>query len=339
MFKIGSAVLKHGLCLAPLAGVSDYPFRTMARRFGAEYCVSEMVSAKALCYEQSCRKSPTANRIRTAPIATVRKEELPMAVQLFGSEPHFLAEAAKLLESGQYIGAAEAVTPTAIDINMGCPMAKIVGNGEGASLLKAPELAASIVRSVADSVKIPVTVKMRTGWDYTTINAVDFAKRMEEAGAALLCVHGRTRDQFYAPSADWKIIAKVKESVSIPVVGNGDIFNGSDAVRMFRETGVDGVMIARGAQGNPWIFEEAIYLLEGRDYTPPSVEERLHLALEHTSLLMHEKGERIGIQEARKHLAWYTHGLRGSALVRGRLMTVRSIDEIKVLFSQLLSNN
>ncbi len=335
MVKIGSATLKHGVCLAPLAGVSDYAFRRIARRFGAEYTVSEMVSAKALCYEQACRREPTANRIRTAPLAAVRREELPMAVQLFGAEPRFLAEAARLLESGDYIGACGEVPPTAIDINMGCPMAKIVGNGEGSALLRDPDRAAAIVRAVVSAVSLPVTVKMRIGWDAEHINAVDFAKRIEEAGASLICVHGRTRAQMYAPAADWESIARVAEAVSIPVLGNGDIFSADDALRMMRETGVDGVMIARGAQGNPWIFAETVAMLENRPFSPPSARERLALAMEHASLLVREKGERIGIAEARKHLAWYTRGMRGSAAVRGRLVSVNSLDEAAGLLEEL----
>lgn len=333
--RFGSVTLRHGLCLAPLAGVSDYVFRSLARRFGAEYTVSEMVSAKALCYEQSCRREPTAARIRTAPLAAVRREELPMAVQLFGAEPRFLAEAARLLASGDYLGACGDVPPTAIDINMGCPMAKIVGNGEGSALLRDPDRAAAIVRAVSSAVSLPVTVKMRIGWDADHICAVDFARRMEEAGASLICVHGRTRAQMYAPAADWETIARVKEAVSVPVLGNGDVFSAADALRMLRETGVDGVMVARGAQGNPWIFSEITAALEGKPYTPPTARERLSLALEHARLLVAAKGERLGIAEARKHLAWYTHGLRGSASVRGRLMTVSSLAAIEPLFAEL----
>lgn len=335
MIRIGDATLKHGICLAPLAGVSDYAFRAIARRFGAEYTVSEMVSAKALCYEQACRRQLTPNRVRTASLAAVKKEELPMAVQLFGSEPQFLAEAARLLESGDYLGVCGDARPTAIDINMGCPMAKVVDNGEGSALLRDPDRAAAIVKAVANAVSLPVTVKMRVGWDAQHINAVDFARRMEDAGASLICVHGRTRAQMYAPSADWDMIARVKDAVTIPVLGNGDIFSADDALRMLRETGVDGVMIARGAQGNPWIFAETIAALEGRQFTPPTPRERLNLAFEHAKMLVRYKGERVGIAEARKHLAWYTKGLRGSAAVRGRLMTVNTLEEIPPLLREL----
>ena len=333
--KFGGIELKHGLCLAPLAGVSDSVFRLLARRFGAEYTVSEMVSAKALCYEQISRREPTPNRVRTAPLAAVRRAELPMAVQLFGSEPRYLAEAARLLASGDYRGAGGEVPPSAIDINMGCPMAKIVGNGEGAALLKDPARAAEIVRAVAGAVSLPVTVKMRIGWDAHSICAVEFARRMEDAGAAMLCVHGRTREQMYAPAADWETIARVKEAVSIPVLGNGDIFCAADALKMLNETRCDGIMVARGAQGNPWIFSEIAAALEGRPWSPPSLAERIAVAVEHAELLVREKGEKIGIAEARKHLAWYTRGLRGSASVRAALMRVESLDEILPLLEQL----
>ncbi len=333
----GAVELRHGLCLAPLAGVSDHTFRSLARRFGAEYTVSEMVSAKALCYEQISRREPTPNRVRTAPLAAVRRDEVPMAVQLFGSEPEFLAEAARLLEAGEYRGACGEVPPSAIDINMGCPMAKIVGNGEGSALLKDPLRAAEIVRAVVGAVSLPVTVKMRIGWDKDHLCAVEFARRMEDAGAAMICVHGRTREQMYAPRADWEMIARVKEAVRVPVLGNGDIFSAGDALKMLEETHCDGVMVARGAQGNPWIFAEITAALEGRTWSPPTLAERMAVALEHAALLVKEKGEKIGIAEARKHLAWYTHGLRGSAAVRGKLMRVESLDEISALLEQLES--
>lgn len=337
--KIGNLTIRHGICLAPLAGVSDRSFRQVAREFGAEYTVSEMISAKALCYEQNCRRPATGNRVRTAPLAAVMRDEYPMAVQLFGAEPDFLARAAQLLESGEYLGACGEIPPAAIDINMGCPMQKIVGNGEGSALMRDPEHAAAVVRAVVDAVRLPVTVKMRSGWDAEHINAVELARRVEDAGAAAVCIHGRTRQQMYAPSADWDIIRRVKEAVRIPVIGNGDIFTAADALRMMRETGCDGVMIARGAQGNPWIFRELRAAMEEKPYTPPDVRERLAVALRHAESMVREKGETTGIAEARKHMAWYVHGMRGAAAVRGRLMQIKSLDDIRAVFAGLLTEN
>ena len=336
--KISDILIPHGLFLAPLAGVSDRTFRMLARRCGAEYTTSEMVSAKALCYEQRSRKPVTETRVRTAPLAAVMRDEYPMAVQLFGAEPDFMAEAARLLESGEYRGAVGEIPPVAIDVNMGCPMAKIVGNGEGSALMKNPVLAAEIVRAMVSAVKLPITVKIRSGWDRGSINAVEMAKRLEDAGASMICVHGRTREQMYAPSADWSVIRAVKEAVSIPVVGNGDVFSAGDALRMQKETGCDGLMIARGAQGNPWIFSEIRAAMDGVAYTPPTTEERLRVAMEHAKLLVSEKGEEIGIAESRKHMAWYLHGMRGAAAARGEVMRARTLDELCMIFENLLQN-
>ncbi len=337
--KIGGAILRHGICLAPLAGVSDRAFRHIAKSFGAEYTVSEMVSAKALCYEQNCRRPVTRNRVKTAPLTAVMRDEYPMAVQLFGAEPEFMAEAAKLLETGEYLGACGEIPPTAIDINMGCPMVKIVGNGEGSALMKDVQKAEAIVRAVVNATKLPVTVKMRSGWDAEHINAVELAKRVEDAGAVAVCIHGRTRAKMYAPTADWNIIREVKQALQIPVIGNGDIFTADDAVRMMRETGCDGVMIARGSQGNPWIFKELTCLLEGQPYTPPDICERLTVAYRHAQLLVQDKGEKIGIAESRKHMAWYVHGVRGAASVRGQLMQVSNLSDIQKIFETLMKEN
>lgn len=330
--KIGNFELKHGLFLAPLAGVSDRAFRDICRRHGAEYTVSEMVSAKALCYEQATKK---LDKIKTAPLASVYKYEMPMAIQLFGCEPEFMAHAAKLIEDMSYMGCASDTRPAAIDINMGCPVHKVVGNGEGSALMKNPRLAADIVRAVVNAVKLPVTVKIRAGWDENSINAPEMAKMLEDAGASLIAVHGRTRAQMYAPSSDNRVIAAVKKSVSIPVVGNGDIYSADDALRMIDETECDGIMIARGALGNPWIFEEIGARLEGRAYTLPSASERLDEALTQIEQMIEEKGEYVAIAESRKHLSWYTKGMNGATRARCDINTAKTLDEMKAILKNM----
>ena len=332
----GSLTLPHGLMLAPMAGVSDASFRVLCRQAGAEYTVSEMVSAKALCFEQKSKKAKSA---KTAPLAAVTREEAPMAVQLFGCEPDFMAEAAALLESGNYLGACGECPPAAIDINMGCPVAKVAGNGEGSALMKDPERAAAIVRAVKDAVRLPVTVKIRAGWDASSINAPEFAKRLEAAGADLITVHGRTRQQFYAPYSDNRVIAAVKRAVSIPVVGNGDLFTAADVMRMREETECDGVMIARGAMGNPFLFTEVIAMDAGTPYTPPTDRERLDTALAHAADMVRRKGERVGLAEARKHMLCYCRGLRGAATAREALTHADSLEAISAVFDRLLESN
>jgi tRNA-dihydrouridine synthase B len=335
MLKIGKAELKHGIMLAPMAGATDYAFRKVCRSFGAEYLVSEMVCAKALCYEQKIKKSLAASPSKTAPLAAIRENELPMAVQIFGSEPEFMAEAAKMIAENSYRGSTSLYTPSAIDINMGCPVQKVVSNGEGSALLKNPELAAKIVEAVVKAVDIPVTVKIRTGWDSNSINCVEMAKRLEAAGASLICVHGRTREQQYAPYADWSHIERVKEAVNIPVIGNGDIFAPQDALKMMNETGCDGVMIGRGALGNPWIFENVINLFEGREVREIPVNEVIYTALLHLSLMIESKGERAGIAESRKHLGWYMKGIRGAAELRNRINSAESLSELEKILGSL----
>lgn len=333
--KIGKTELKNGIFLAPMAGFTDYAFRRICREHGVEYTVSEMVSAKALCYEQSGKRG----ECKTAPLAQVRSEENPMAIQLFGSEPNFVAEAARLIESREYRGCLSDASPVAIDINMGCPMHKIVGNGEGSALMKNPRLAADVVAATVKNLKnTPVTVKIRAGWDDNSKNAPEMAKMLEAAGASLICVHARTREQMYNPGVDISIIEKVKKAVSIPVVGNGDVYSAKDAEQMLSETGCDGVMIGRGALGNPWIFEEIAAHIEKREHSQPSISEIIDTCLKHVELMRADKGEYTASAEIKKHAALYIKGVRGAASIRDKIMKTHSTTEIEQILAELANN-
>ena len=334
--KIGNTELKNGIFLAPMAGFTDYAFRRICREHGVEYTVSEMVSAKALCYEQVGKRS----ECKTAPLATVRSEEMPMAIQLFGSEPEFVARAASLIESREYRGCLSDASPSAIDINMGCPMHKIVGNGEGSALMKDPRLAASIVTETIKALKnTPVTVKIRAGWDDQSKNAPEMAKYLEGAGASLICVHARTREQMYNPGIDISIIEKVKSAVSIPVIGNGDIYSAKDAADMIDRTGCDGVMIGRGALGNPWIFEEIAAFLSGEKFDPPSIAQTVDTCLRHIEIMREDKGEYTASAEIKKHAALYIKGVRGAASMRDAIMKTRSTSEVEEILNGLKSRS
>ena len=334
-FYIGNTLLPHGLVLAPMAGSGDASFRAVCRAQGAEYTVSEMLSAKALCYEQLSTKKADKTH-KTASIARITPPEAPCSVQIFGSEPEFMSRAAALLESGEYRGADDGrLLPVAIDINMGCPVHKVVSNGEGSALMKNLPLAGEIIAAVRRAIKIPLTVKFRTGWDSDHINAVELAKIAEANGADAVCVHGRTREQMYAPGADWEIIGQVKNAIKIPVIGNGDVFSAEDAVKMVKQTGCDGVAVARGALGNPWIFREIACALDGIPYVPSTDAERLQLALDHARDMIARKGEYVGLAEARPHMARYTRGIHGSATARDAIMKAESIDIIEEIFKKL----
>ena len=334
-FSIGEVKLRYGLMLAPLAGVSDHAFRRVCREMGAEYTVSEMVSAKSLCYEKKSHRAVVGERSKTAPLATVYEDDVPMAVQLFGCEPEFMAEAAAMIEEGNYAGCHSAAKPAAIDINMGCPVHKIVSNGEGSALLRSIPLAGRVVRAVCEAVKLPVTVKIRIGFDADHICAVEMARELEASGASAICVHGRTREQMYRPGVNLEAIAAVKEALHIPVIGNGDIMSAEDAMTMWRVTGCDGLMIARGAMGNPWLFAEIIAKLQGRPFEKPTLSERVDTALSQMEQMIAEKGERVGFAEAKKQMAWYIHGVMGAAEARGRIMSASAPSEIERILREL----
>ena len=332
--KIGDVSLTHGLFLAPMAGVTDSTFRSLCKSYGAEYMVSEMVSAKALCYEQRSKRKEF-EKSSTAYLAAVNEEEYPIAIQLFGSEPDIMAEAARMIEACDYKNCVSKIPPAAIDINMGCPVRKITGNGEGSALMKDVALAGKIVEAVSGAVKLPVTVKIRAGWDENSKNAVEMAKVLEQSGASCICVHARTKEQLYSPGIDMDIISKTKKAVSIPVIGNGDIYCADDAVKMFKETDCDGVMIGRGAMGNPWIFREISARLDGKDFSRPDSNEILSVALEQLKNMMIAKGERVGLAEGKKHMAWYIHGINGAAAARAEIMTAENFEQIAAIFERL----
>lgn len=311
--KIGNLEIKGHAALAPMAGVADRAFRELCTSYGAAYVISEMVSSKGLTMQDKKSKE----------LLYLSEKERPAGAQIFGDNPEIMAEAALKTMS---------FNPEFIDINMGCPAPKIAGNGGGSALLKNPPLISRIVESVVKASPIPVTVKIRIGWDTDTINAVEVAKRIEAAGASALTVHGRTRTQMYAPPVYLGEIARVKEAVSIPVIGNGDIVDGKSAKKMLDETGCDFLMIGRGALGRPWIFESVnAYLENGTQISEPPIEERMRVMTEHIKLICEYKGERVGMREARKHAAWYIKGIRGAAAFRQEVGTLSTMDELEAL--------
>lgn len=315
--KIGNVVLENNLILAPMAGVCDLPFRVLCKEQGAGLLCMEMVSAKGIYY----------NNRNTEILLTTVPEERPVSLQLFGADADIMSEMAKRIEERPF---------DILDINMGCPVPKVVNNGEGSALMKQPKLVYEIVSKIARAVKKPVTVKIRKGFDDAHINAVQIARIAEEAGAAAVAVHGRTREQYYSGRADWDIIRQVKEAVSIPVIGNGDILTAQDVIEMKKQTGCDGFMIGRGAQGNPWIFRQILYYLDtGRELQRPEISEVADMILRHARAQIAFKGETMGIREMRKHAAWYTSGYKNSAKLRGKINEIDTYEQLEELFRKV----
>ena len=317
--RIGDVTLDNNLVLAPMAGVTDLPFRILCKEQGAGLICMEMVSAKAIQF----------NNKNTYKLLEIDESERPVSLQLFGSDPDCISEMAKKIEEKPF---------DILDINMGCPVPKVVNNGDGSALMKNPKLAGEIMAKTVKAIEKPVTVKIRKGFDEEHVNAVEMAKIAEDAGVAAIAVHGRTREQYYSGKADWDIIAAVKDAVSIPVIGNGDIFSPEDVVAMKNHTNCDGFMIGRGAQGNPWIFSQILHYFEtGEIIGKPPIDEMVDLMLRHAAMQIEWKEDELaGIREFRKHAAWYTGGYHNASKLRGMINEVETYQELKELFEKFI---
>lgn len=315
--NIGNVSLDNRVFLSPMAGVTDLPFRLICKQKGCGMLYTEMINAKALCYNDENTKKMTK----------IEDEEHPIAIQIFGSEPEYMGRAAEILNSH----------PNEIlDINMGCPAPKVIKNGDGSALMKNPKLAEEVMRAVVENSTKPVTLKIRKGWDDNSVNAVEIAKIAEQAGISAVAIHGRTREQYYSGKADWDIIKEIKDSISIPVIGNGDVFEIEDAINMLEKTNCDAIMIGRGAQGNPWIFNRINhYMQTGEILAKPTAEEKISTAIEHMKLAVAEHGEYVAVREMRKHIGWYIKGLKNSARYRDEINKLTDCESVIMKLKEL----
>ena len=319
--NIGNVSLDNRVFLSPMAGVTDLPFRLICKQKGCGMLYTEMINAKALCYNDENTKKMTK----------IEDEEHPIAIQIFGSEPEYMGRAAEILNSH---------SNEILDINMGCPAPKVIKNGDGSALMKNPKLAEEVMRAVVENSTKPVTLKIRKGWDDNSVNAVEIAKIAEECGISALAIHGRTREQFYSGKADWDIIAEIKQAINIPVIGNGDVFEVEDAVNMLEKTKCDAIMIGRGAQGNPWIFNRINhYMKTGKILPEPTLEEKITTAIRHMNLAVAEHGDYVAVREMRKHIGWYLKGLKNSAKYRDQINKITDYKEVIAMLEEYMQHS